>query len=164
MGSTAGLARVAVALLLALGAGCGPSGSPTGAPEGTEEGTDFSPPGGSDEQADLEAEAEEHLQLLVEAYATGSEGACDDVWSRSPDGDLYYDGTAYTVADCQAGLDGDEDKVLEAVGALDAADALASADESDAETAGAEAGYDAAFEQTADVLCWGEDCVTRGDF
>lgn len=164
MGSTTGLARVAVALLLALGAGCGPSGSAAGAPEGTEEGTDFSPPGGADEPADLEAEAEEHLQLLVESYAAGFEEACADVWRNSPDGHLYYDDVAYSESDCQAGLDGDEDKVLEAVGAQDAEDALASADESTATDAGAEAGYDAAFEQTADVLCWGEVCVTRGDF
>jgi len=40
-----------------------------------------------------------------EAYSDGWNAECDDLWSASPDGNLYEDGVAHAVDECTAGLD-----------------------------------------------------------
>lgn len=86
------------------------------------------------------------------AYTQAYEEACENVWSNSPDGSLYYDDFAYTVEDC--------------TGAMPYVDGTEFADEDEAASQGESDGYDAAFDYntTSDVLCWGEDCWSRYDF
>lgn len=122
---------VALALLL-LAAGCA-------------SGTEPSPSTGT--FTDSGPDAEE----LREAYAEAFDEACEEVWSNSPDGNVYYAGVAYTEDECKDAKDETE--------ADDAADVDEAAER------GREAGFDAAFDLSpAGILCHGRDCWSRSDF
>lgn len=91
------------------------------------------------------------LEVHREAYTDAFYEACEDVWSNSPDGNLYYAGIAYTEDDCK--------------GELDETAADEAADENDAEDRGREAGFDAAFDLSpSGRLCYAEECWERYDF
>lgn len=90
-------------------------------------------------------------ERLREAYTKAFYEACEEVWSNSPDGNLYYAGTAYTEDDCKEELDETE--------ADDASD------EYDAEDQGREDGFDAAFDLSpSGRLCYSDECWERYDF
>lgn len=90
-------------------------------------------------------------EALRAAYSEGFEDACAEVWSNSPDGNLYYAGVAYTEDDCLSEIDEER--------------ALTATDEEEARMLGRYDGFDAAFDLSpSGVLCWGEECWTRDDF
>jgi hypothetical protein len=90
-------------------------------------------------------------------FEYGWEMSCNDVFAYTPDGNRYYDDIAYNYDDCVGLLEVDVAQLIEA---------LADSHEvsGDAQTLGRSAALDAVFEQLASVLCYGQDCVTRGDF
>lgn len=90
-------------------------------------------------------------------FEYGWDMSCNDVFAYTPDGNRYYDDVAYNYDDCVALLELDVPQLIEAL--ADSRDVSG-----DAQTVGRVAALDAVFEQFAPVLCYGEDCVTRGDF
>lgn len=87
-------------------------------------------------------------QEVEDSYADGFTEACSDVYSNG-DGALYYRGVEYTENDCLTQGDSSNADFLD--------------DPDDAYYQGLSDGYDAAFLES-DVLCYGVDCWTRGDF
>ena len=83
--------------------------------------------------------------------------SCNDVFAYTPDDHRYYDGVAYNYDDCVGLMEVDMPQLIDAL--ADSRDVAG-----DAQTVGRVAALDAVFEQLATVLCYGEDCVTRGDF
>lgn len=133
---------IAIVLALAILGGCAPSG------EGYV--LDDNGEAISEEEVTFE-DPQIDVERLEAAYSEGFEESCSEVWSNSPDGNLYYDGVAYTEDECA----GSNDPTV--------GDDLGGEDEARYE--GTSDGFDAAFELSpAGVLCWGEDCYTRSDF
>jgi hypothetical protein len=111
---------------------------------------------GSDHSQDTSSGANEqsnggtaHTSALEAAYSDAFKQACSDVWSNSGDGNLYYQGDAYTEDDCSSQIDETN------------ADGLS--DVAEAQDQGKNDGYDAAF-AVSDELCYGRECWTRSDF
>jgi len=100
------------------------------------------------EDGSLAATSEERIEAIRERYRERFEEACEEIWSKSPDGIMYYSGEGYTVDDCTALID-----------ETSADDAL---DEDEAGERGYEEGLDAAFRVSPEEkLCWGRTCWTR---
>lgn len=91
------------------------------------------------------------------AFEYGWEMSCNSVFAYTPDGNRYYDDVAYDYDDCVGLLEVDMPQLIDAL--ADSRDVSG-----DAEKVGRVVALDAVFEQFAPVLCYGEDCVTRGDF
>lgn len=118
------------------------------------------------EAADLEVEAPEPVAAepaaisadgVRGAFEYGWEMSCNDVFAYTPDGNRYYDDVAYDYDDCVGLLEVDMPQLIDAL--ADSRDVSG-----DAEKVGRVVALDAVFEEFASVLCYGEDCVTRGDF
>jgi hypothetical protein len=58
-------------------------------------------------QVDWENQEGEDWDLFNEAYATGWDEGCDEAFTNSPDGSLYYDEEEFTSTDCQLNNPGD---------------------------------------------------------
>jgi hypothetical protein len=130
---------VAAVLLLGLPA-CGGSATSSSGTSGGSSSADVSGSDSGVSTADLES-----------AYTDGFQQACSDVWTNTPDGNLYYDGVAYTEDDCNAAMDETQ------------ADSLT--DTQTAQDQGSSDGYDAAFGlDPSGELCYGTQCWSRSDF
>lgn len=150
-----GRAGLTVLLVVLAAPGCSKGSAGTDQPEGHSllgiGGADSGEVSDSSESHDVAGGGGVDQQALEEAYAAGFEEACEDVWSNSQDGLLYYENFFYSENDCTGDLD-------ETLGG-------AFADESEAYDAGQSDGYDAAFDVSwSGQLCWGDTCWSRADF
>lgn len=58
-------------------------------------------------QVDWENQEGEDWDTFNTAYSSGWDSGCDEAFSQSPDGSLYYDEEEFTASDCQSNNPGD---------------------------------------------------------
>jgi hypothetical protein len=143
------LGIAAVVLLLVAMPACG--GSAVSSPRHSNGSSSSGDSGGSSSGDSSGSDSGVSTSDLESSYTDGFQQACSDVWSNTPDGNLYYDGTAYTEDDCNNQMD------------ETTADSLS--DTQTAEDQGTTDGYDAAFGlDPSGELCYGTQCWGREDF